>query len=284
MQEATMMYSAAQNAPTGYHFNEFTKVNFEGVINFLKQTVPIGSIYNLSRNPQSLDLMVVLEKSCGEALANFEDLVDIAFLGYPNSVCTLHSYGGLNQQLLSGSLFYSWACNDENIVYRKSNAETLAKTSVETYLAKKSYYNRLFKIEMIKACSFLDGATHFMALNRFELAVFMLQQAVELTYRCFLNLMRGKDIKCHELYVLRRNIKRFAPTLIGVFSDNEEEELHYLDVLGKGYCDARYNREYKIGKDRVIFLHQKVKALHSRSFELFASMMLKLDKYIDKYE
>mgnify|MGYP006151015267 FL=1 len=135
---------------------------------------------------------------------------------------------------------------------------------------------------MIKASSFLDGATYFIGINRFELAVFMLQQAVELTYRCFLNLMRGKDIKCHELYVLRRNIKRFAPQLLGAFSDNEKEELRYLDVLEKGYCDARYNREYKIRKEKVILLHQKVKELHSRSFDLFASIMVKLNNYIRK--
>ena len=282
MEETFLTLDEKQSVAKDDYVSKFTSVGFEGVVNFLKQTIPIGTIYNLSNNTKALDLVIVLEKSCGKALSDFEDVIDIAMLGYDNSVCTLHTFGGLNKLLLEGNLFYNWVCVERNVIYRKNNAEQLPYVSEQVYMLKNTYFNRLFKIEMIKACSFLDGATYFMDLSRFELAVFMLQQAVELTYRCFLNLMRGKDIKCHELYVLRRNIKRFAPQLLGAFSDNEEEELHYLSVLGKSYCDARYNRDYKIRKEEVILLHQKVKELHSRSFDLFAGIMVKLDNLVGK--
>ena len=263
-------------------FEEIVFVEFEGVVNFLKQAIPVGTIYNISADRRKLDLIVVLEKCRCVALDNFSDTIEMSLLGFEGSICTLHSFGGLNQQLTSGNLFYNWACTEAHLIYRKSIAEQLPSVGGEIYTHKMGIYHRIFKIEMAKACSFLDGAKQFIIARRYELAVFMLQQAVELTYRCFLNLLRGKDIKCHALYVLRRNISRYAPGLLGVFSENEKEELFYLEMLEKGYCEARYNRDYVVKKETVQYLYEKVWKLHARAFDLFAKLMINIERNVFK--
>jgi len=256
---------------------EFTLVSLDGVVSLLKQAMPIGSIYNLSKTEKNLDLMIVLEKGCVRKLDTFDDVMDMSLLGY-DGFCTLHTFGHLNQQICNGNLFYSSACIEENLIYMKSTSQKLPSPSALVYQKRKVYLNRLFHIEMNKACSFLEGAAYYANHINLELSVFMLQQAVELTYRCFLNLLRGKDMKCHSLITLRRNIRRYAPNLIGVFSEQEEEELFYLDLLEKGYCDARYDREYKADRDMVIWLRRKVWQLHSKAYDLFANMMIAMER------
>ncbi len=253
---------------------ELTTINLDGVVSLLKQAIPIATIYNLSKSKSVLDLIIVLEKRCGKALDTFENVIDMSQLGYQQSFCTLHTFSYLSQQICEGNFFYSSVCIEENVIYRKVVSEKLPLPNPQVCKSKEIHLNQLFKIEMGKACSFFEGGNYFIGNNCFELAVFMLQQAVEFTYRCFLNLMRGKDIKCHTLCLLRRNVQRFAPNLIGVFSENEEEELSYLHILEKGYCDARYDRTYIVDRDMVILLRQKVWELHSRAFDLFANMMI----------
>ena len=257
---------------------EFTLFSLDGVVSLLKQAIPIGSIYNLSKNRKVLDLIIVLEKGCTRKLDTFEDVMDMSLLGYDHSFCTLHTFGHLNQQICKGDLFYSTACVEENLIYMNSISQKLPSPSAQVYQKKNSYFNEVFKIEMSKASSFLKGASYYANHINLELSVFMLQQAVELTYRCFLNLLRGKDMKSHSLSTLRRNIIRYAPKLIGVFSEKEEEELFYLDLLEKGYCEARYNRAYRADKDTVAWLLQKVWELHSKAFDLFANMMIAMGR------
>jgi len=258
--------------------SELTLVSFEGVITLLKQAIPVGSIYNLSKSNEVLDLIIVLEKGCGKKLEIFDDIIDISLLGYENSYCTLHTFGHLNQQICMGNAFYGTACTEENLIYRKNVSQKLPFLNAQVYQERKAYLDALFKAEMKKACSFFDGASYYVGNGQLELAVFMLQQAVEFTYKCFLNILRGKDMKCHSLSTLRGNIRRGAAKLIGVFSKEEEEELFYLDFLEKGYCEARYNREYRVDKELVLWLRQKVWELHSTAFDLYVGMMNTMEK------
>ncbi|WP_410220235.1 HEPN domain-containing protein [Pedobacter sp.] len=251
-------------------FSEHTLVSFDGIVSLLKQAIPIGTIYNISGKKDKLDLIIVLEKCCGKSLETFENVIDMSLLGYPDSVCTLHTFGYLKQQMLEGNFFYSSVCIEKNVVYRKSTAELLPCPCFKIYEVMVARCKHVFDAEMKKASSFLSGAINYIDTGSYELAVFMLQQTAELTYRCFLNIMRGKDIKCHSLIVLRRNLKRFAPYLIGIFSADEKEELHDLEILEKGYCDARYNREYTVTEETVSSLYQKVSMLHQQAFILFA--------------
>lgn len=251
-------------------FSEHTLVCFDGIVSLLKQAIPIGTIYNLSNQKEKLDLIIVLEKCCGKSLDTFENVIDMSLLGYPDSVCTLHTFGYLKQQMLEGNFFYSSVCIEKNVVYRKSTAEQLPNPGFKIYEMTITRCRNIFDAEMKKASAFLNGALFYIDAGIYELAVFMLQQTAELTYRCFLTIMRGKDIKCHSLTVLRRNLKRFAPYLTGIFSMDEEEELRDLEILEKGYCDARYNHGYTITEQTVSSLYQKVNMLYQKAFVLFA--------------
>ncbi len=105
---------------------------------------------------------------------------------------------------------------------------------------------------MHKAATFLNGARQFANESESTIAAFMLQQACELTYRSLLLAFRGKDIKCHDLALLRKHLSHFVPTIIGVFHQNEKEELKILTAIQEAYINSRYNHTYKIALEELV--------------------------------
>ncbi len=110
----------------------------------------------------------------------------------------------------------------------------------------------LFEQNMHKASTFLNGARQFANESEGTIAAFMLQQACELTYRSLLLSFRGKDIKCHDLSLLRKHLSHFVPTITGVFNEDEKEELTILATIQEAYINSRYNHTYKIALDELI--------------------------------
>jgi HEPN domain-containing protein len=236
-----------------------------GIVNLITQAIPVGMIYNLSKSEEKIDLIIVLERSCTKAYSDFENVIDLVMLGHEYGTCTIHNYGLLNAQVNNGHLFYSLACVEENLVYRKNTEEAFRTPNEETIAVMQEKSAILFNTGLQKAISFYDGAQYYLDGNNLEMAMFMLHQACELTYRCLLNVLRGKDLKCHSPGVLRKHLKRFAPEVIGVFSEFEEEELYYLQLLEDGYIKSRYELSYTVEKESLIFLNEKVGLLQDKA-------------------
>ncbi len=253
--------------------DEQTLVCLEGVINLIKQAIPVGSIYNLSGDKTVLDLIIVLERSCTKAYSDFEHVIDLATLGYETGTCTIHNYGLLNKLIQNGHLFYHTACIEKNVIYKKSNAEAFICNDVDRIIAAKLEAEQTFEKGIAKAVNFYDGAQHYIEADLNDMAMFMLHQACELTYRCLLNVLRGKDVKCHSPAVLLKHLKRFAPAIVGIFDALEEKELDYLQVLEDAYVKSRYNRNYNIENELLIFLNQKIALLQQTAIHLFNEKM-----------
>jgi HEPN domain-containing protein len=251
------------------NFSEHTLVDFEGVVNLIKQAIPVGTIYNLSRTKHELDLIIVLEKKCTKAYNEFENIIDLALLSYPNGTCTVHNYGLLNTLISKGHLFYAAACIERNVIYRKDEDQVFTPVSNVSLLATKALAIDRFKIGMQRVNHFYQGAQCYFNDGMLEMAIFMLHQTCELTYRCLLNVLREKDVRCHSPAILRKHLKRFAPEIIGVFSEVEAEELAYLQVLEDAYIKARYHPDYTIDYELTAFLNERIAVLQEKASILF---------------
>lgn len=261
-------------APAYY---EHTMVCLEGVVDLIKRAIPVGMIYSLSKGTQALDLIVVLEKSCNTAYDEFEDIVDLSVLGYPDGICTVHNYGLLHSLISKGHFFYATACIEEHLVYRKSS-EAFPKFNFTVEM--KLTMEELFRQGAQKASCFYSGAQHYCEAGEYEMAMFMLQQTTELTYRCLLNVLRGRDVKCHSPSALRKHLKRFAPEVIGLFSEDEDTELLYLQVLEDAYVKSRYQSEYRADGGLTLFLNERIGVLLDRARDLFSARLKILDELI----
>lgn len=249
-------------------FEECTLISMEGIVNLLKHAIPVGMIYNLGRPTGNIDLMVVLERNCTTAYAAFENVIDLTLLGQEEMTCTIHNYGLLNAQLSNGHVFYNRVCVPENLIYRKNSEEIFRPVALEKLMLAKEQAAFQFNLGIQKAIHFYNGAQFYLDQHILDTTMFMLHQSCELTFRCLLNTLRGKDIKCHSPAVLRKHIKRFAPEMIGIFSAIESEELYYLQLLEDAYIQSRYQLDYDIDSETVLFLNERIGILQKTAMHL----------------
>ena len=248
----------------------------EDVIQLLAKVIPVDTIYNLSREIDRLDLLIVQDKNCNKAYSEFEPLIEMATLGYEKAECTVHNYGHLKELINKGHLFYSTACSGSNIVFQQ-NDQLFFQLEASHLEWAKNTAKPLFDGYMAKAVYFYKGAQQYLADEVGYMAAFMLQQACELTYRCLLKTFRGKDVKCHSPAVLRKYLKRYAPAIIGVFSEDETEELKYLSILEEAYIKARYEKHYEIELSLLQFLNERVGLLQDLAISSFETKMKVLE-------
>lgn len=249
----------------GVSVNECLSIGLAGVVNLIVQAIPVGLIYNLGKKQTHPDLLVVLEKKCTKAYSEFENIIELAMLGFPMGTCTIHNYGLLNAQMQNGHLFYNSVCVPNNVIYQKNESEVLGVASEEAMVSAREEAAFLFNTCLQRAVNFYDGAQYYFQKGHLEMTMFMLHQACELTYRCLLKVLRGRDLKCHSLTVLRKHIRRFAPSVIGVFSEIEEEELYHLQLLEDAYTQARYEPNYSVDQDELSILFAKVGLLQEET-------------------
>lgn len=280
LQEVRTVLAQAKYLPIQLEplFCEETITSLQGIVNLLKEAIPIGLIYNLSRSKDELDLMIVLEKSCVKPYEEFDGITALTALGYKVANCTIHNHGLLYKLLKQGHIFYNTACIESNLIYKKSTEELWVEIDSTLFEAGIKEAKILFESGMAKAKHFYCSAQHFIADEVYDMAMFMLQQTCELTYRCLLKVLRSRDVKCHSPIVLRKHIKRFAPEVIGVFSAQEEEEIAYLQLLEEAYVKARYTQQYTVEQSLISQLNQGVGLLQQKAKNLFNNKIQVLSK------
>lgn len=228
------------------------------LIGFITAIVPAEYIFCLSYRNGYVDLMVVLDKDCGRSFTELEPLLEFAALGFPKITCTLHTVGMLNDVLLRGRLYYLRVCRAETCVYCKTGAQTLPFFDKDLLDAAEKSAQPIFEAGIGRATAFYKGASNYLRLGETAMAVFMLQQVCELSYRTLLLVLRGKEIKTHDLMVLRKHLRRYYPAIVGTFSDVEDEELRLLSILDTAYIEARYGIDFKISAEDLAVLHERV--------------------------
>ncbi len=230
------------------HNNNLTEnaKSINSIISFISEVIPVSYIFCSGISSQRIDLIIVTDQYKYKTFDEIYTLLDFAILGYENINCTVYAYGTMYDFLLKGHLYFSSICTPESCVYQSNS--TFILPIIEQLkcndLVNKS--TALFNQNIHKATTFLNGARQFANESESTIAAFMLQQACELTYRSLLLSFRGKDIKCHDLVLLRKHLSHFAPAIIGVFDQNEKEELKILTAIQEAYINSRYNHTYKI--------------------------------------
>ena len=228
------------------------------LLSFVTTIIPTEYIFCLSYKNGYVDLMVVVDKDCHRSFIEMEPLLEFAALGFPKISCTLHSLATLNDLLLGGRLYYLRVCRAENCLFQKANAFPLPVFDKSLLIAAEKMALPIFEEGIARALVFYKGASNYLRLGELNVAVFMLQQVCELAYRSLLHVLRGKEIKTHDLTVLRKHLHRYYPVIIGQFSDDEQEELRLLEILESAYIGARYNDAFFVSEQDVTTLHEKI--------------------------
>ena len=246
-----------------------SELSFTPVVNFLKEVIPSAYIFRNTVSANRTDLIIVMDQYKYKPFEEVHTLLDFAVLGHENINCTVYTYGTIYEILSKGHLYFSSLCTPKNCVYQSNPNFTLPPLDLEqrSELVEKSTV--LFNQNMQKALTFFKGACKFANESESTISAFMLQQACELTYRSLLLALRGKQVKCHDLVVLRKHLSHFAPTIIGSVDADESREIALLTSIQDAYIKSRYDNTYRVSLNDLFDAISAAKRLIKSAQEIF---------------
>ncbi|MES2653049.1 MAG: HEPN domain-containing protein [Bacteroidota bacterium] len=229
-----------------------TKVNsIHPVVRFLKEVIPASYIFCSRASAFRTDLIIVMDQYKYKSFDEIHTLLDFAVLGHKKINCTVYTYATIHEFLSKGHLYFSAICTPENCLYKNATNIALPLLSTEKCLELIDTSTQLFNQNIQKALTFFNGARSLANESECTVSGFMIQQACELTFRSLLLSLRGKQVKCHDLVVLRKHLSHFAPTIIGIFDKDEEKEIKLLTSIQEAYIRSRYDQTYKISNNEL---------------------------------
>jgi HEPN domain-containing protein len=216
-----------------------------------------------------IDLLIIISGKSTVPFTELEPILEMVYLKDQRVSCSLHNESHLLEGLRNGHIFYSLNCIPENLVYDDKTV-SYPVTTPEALLDMKKQVQEKFAKAFERALHFHESAFFLYQEHPSPIILFMLHQAVELTYRGILQSLNGYDKKTHEIRALKKHVRRCCPLLNTVFPDNTEEEKHLLNILENAYLNARYGEQSNIPEDDLVILFQKVELLHAIAKEIVA--------------
>jgi predicted nucleotidyltransferase/HEPN domain-containing protein len=132
-----------------------------------------------------------------------------------------------------------------NIKQRKGKAEK----SFEDWFQNASEFYDYFQIGFEK--------------ESYKMAAFHLHQAAENFYHTVLLVFTDYKPKTHDLDELGIKVDRLSAEFKGIFPKKTDEEKRLFNLLKQAYVRARYDMGYKITREELEYLAQRVKKLQS---------------------
>jgi HEPN domain-containing protein len=200
------------------------------------------------------------------SFTELDSMLEIASYKYQRVFYSLHSAGRVREALSEGHVFYSLNCIPDNLLYDDKLMELPVITREELQKIKNDAQAN-FSLWLEKSHCFYESSVFLHQNHPSPLILFYLHQAVEMIYRGVLKSIICYDKKSHTIRNLQKLYGRFAKQLNIIFPDNTDEEKRLLEILEKGYLEARYEA-FAIDENDLLILFEKVKLLLSTANEI----------------
>ena len=171
-----------------------------------------------------------------------------------------HSAGYINNELKAGGYFFSDVIKEGKVIYT-SGVDILGKPGnvdpVEVKKRAKEEFERWFQ----GADEFLDVSNYSFEKELYSKAAFLLHQATESFYTAYLLVFTGYKGKVHDIEELGTQVARIHPEFTSVFPMDSQFHIESFHKLKRAYVDARYKKDYTIGREELTYLRERVEDL-----------------------
>ena len=173
----------------------------------------------------------------------------------------------LNQQLEKSQYFFS-DIKKEGILLYDSGEFTLAEpkdlNSEERRQIAKDDFDQWFP----RAIGFIKATNYMLQDNYLNLAAFQLHQATESFYSAILLVFTGYKPRLHDIEKLGSLASNYNNELLKIFPRDTKEQEERFILLKLAYTEARYNKNYKITEEQLVYLIKRVEKLKSVTEEI----------------
>lgn len=216
-----------------------------------------------------LDIMVVLKKGkhIGYAEPRIEkrlekELVHDLFSKKPWITLIFESIDYVNRQLEKGSYFYS-DIKKEGVLLYDSGEFTLSEVKELSSVQRRAIAKEDFEQWFESGSEFLIDTLNALQRNSLNRGEFYLHQATESFYSAITLVFSGYKIKLHDIRKLGSLAGNYNAELWQVFPHSSVDERQAFKLLEKAYIEARYSKEYKISREQLTFLIERVQKLQN---------------------
>ncbi|WP_341758040.1 HEPN domain-containing protein [Candidatus Tisiphia endosymbiont of Ditula angustiorana] len=105
------------------------------------------------------------------------------------------------------------------------------------------------------------GIKAFFEDDNYRESAFLLHQATESFYNAILLVFDGYKPKLHDLLELNQTARIFYHDLCRIFPYESEEQKKCFTLLRDAYVKARYDKNYRITKEQLLYLIDRVEQL-----------------------
>jgi len=172
----------------------------------------------------------------------------------------VHSLADVNKQLRSGRYFFTDIVRDGIALYELPNEPFDHPEKLSPEAARREaqgYFDEWFP----SAAGFLRNAGYAVKDGDSKLAAFLLHQATERLYHCFLLVHTLYSPKSHKLNFLRSQCEQHDARLIAAWPRDTRFSQRCFELLRRAYVDARYSPHYKISAEELGWLVAHVETL-----------------------
>ena len=167
----------------------------------------------------------------------------------------------VNKYLEEGQYFFT-DIKKEGILLYDSGEFTLSEARDLPWEEKKEIAKRDYEHWFKGGVSFLLSANSILQRDVLNHSAFELHQATECFYNTILLVFSGYKPKSHDIFSLGQKAKIYYQDLFWIFPYCEtKEQKKCFELLRQAYIDARYNPCYKITKEQLLYLIEKVEKL-----------------------
>ena len=178
----------------------------------------------------------------------------------PSVTLVIEPISNVNKKLEQGHYFFTDIKKDGILLY-DSGEFKVSEAKELPWEERKEIAQKDYKHWFKSGVDFLLGTNFYITEELFNKSAFLLHQATESFYNAILLVFSGYKPKLHDILELGKIARSYNQELFGVFLYETQEQRKCFELLMKAYIDARYNEDYKISREQLIYLIERVEYL-----------------------
>jgi uncharacterized protein len=171
-----------------------------------------------------------------------------------------HGIEFVNLELQEGNYFFADIKNEGVLLFNTSRYQLAEKRDLSP-LESQARAKKDFKLYFEYGDNFLLAYKALYESGALNIAAFQLHQTVERYYNAIQLVFTGYKPKTHDLEILGQLAKSQNLEFDKVFLKATVQERQRFSLLKKAYVDARYKADYKISKEDLEYLSDRVQLL-----------------------
>lgn len=188
----------------------------------------------------------------------------------------VHSLQEVNDALAHGRVFFMEIVKDGVILYQSDDKE-LGKPKPKTPEMALQAAQDYFEEYMGDAMNFLKLYRHAIDDGMNKQAAFLLHQVVENLYQGLLLVLKFYTPYDHNILFLREMAEQLDRHLYDVWPRGTRAERAMYQKLKDAYRKARYSRHYRISREELDWLSERVEILGQRVHEICSARIATLE-------